>query len=98
MLQVMPDPNDFTDKNAAEGDEGQRGNPKAGQFGSGGLTTRDADNAYERAAEQHFKDDIKHKKQQGKKHGKASQKKSEENIKTPPQIGSIEESDEQSFD
>ena len=23
MLQVMPDPNDFTDKNAAEGDEGQ---------------------------------------------------------------------------
>lgn len=52
----MADPNDFVDEKESEGES--PGNPKAGQEGVGGLSTKDAEDAYKRAAAEHFRQDT----------------------------------------
>lgn len=91
----MVDPNDFADKDTPEGEE--QGNPQAGRFGVGGLSTEQAEESYQNAADQHFSDDITH--QENKEGEKKEEKKPipEKTIDTPPQIGSIED-DEFSVD
>lgn len=91
----MVDPNDFTDKDTPEGEE--EGNPKAGRFGVGGLSTEQAEESYQNAANQHFSDDVTH--QEGSQDEKQEEEnqETEEHVDTPPQIGSIED-DEISVD
>lgn len=91
----MADPNDFTNENEPEG--GKEGNPKAGYPGVGGLSTQDAEDAYTKANEQHFTDDTTSQANPKNKQ-KQNEEKSNQNTRTMPQIGSIDESHEQDID
>lgn len=88
-LRSMVDPDDFTDNTEPEGEE--ETNPKAGYPGVGGMTTEDAEKAYNRAKDQHFQDDTPHS-------PTPSTEPNQDQHKTMPQIGSVEESEDQDMD
>lgn len=91
----MVDPNDFVDNNTPEGEE--EDNPQAGRFGVGGLSTEQAEESYQKAADQHFSDDVTHSEDTPDDKKEKEKPNPEKNVETPPQIGSIDD-DEFSVD
>lgn len=86
--RYMIDPNDFVDNNQTEGEE-SRNTTKSGYPGIGGMTTKDAEDAYDQASKEHFRDDFQKKGGKTKRH--VSEVSKNKSVSKLPQIGSIED-------